>query len=476
MIINLSPFPVLKPILNIVAQQNKRVFLVGGFVRDILLNRPSKDIDIVVEGSGIEFAEKCGTVMKKKVAVFKNFGTAMLRSEGWEIEFVGARKESYRQESRKPTVEEGTLEEDQLRRDFTINALAISLNPEDVGRLVDPFNGMTDLQNKILKTPLEPVQTFSDDPLRMMRAVRFATQLGFTIDNKVENAIRETSHRILGGVVSMERICEELQKIIMTNVPSQGFYLLDRLKLLHRIMPCLEALKNVESIDNRQHKDNFHHSLKVLDNVADKSMNIWLRWAALLHDVGKPATKRFDPKAGWTFHTHEFVGSKMIPKIFGSLKLPLNESMKYVQKLVLLHLRPIVLSQDIVTDSAVRRLLFDAGNDIDDLMLLCRADITSKNEIKVNQYLRNFDIVEEKLRQIEEKDRIRNFQPPISGELIMQHYGLPPCKSVGLIKEVIKEAILEGEIENNYEQAFSFMEKYVAQHRDKLLLPLTKIL
>ncbi len=452
-------------IFNIVSevaeQQGVPAYVIGGYVRDCFLQRPSKDIDIVVQGSGIALAQEVGRRVGSSVAVFKNFGTAMLHCDDMEVEFVGARRESYRSDSRKPIVEDGTLEDDQRRRDFTINALAFSLQKENYGTLVDPFNGVRDLQAGLIRTPLDPDTTYSDDPLRMMRAIRFATQLGFTIVPESLESITRNRERI--QIISAERITDELQKIMAAPKPSVGFVLLDKTKLLLQIFPQLDKLKGVETMEGRGHKDNFYHTLQVLDNVAAKSDNIWLRWAALLHDIAKPATKYYDKVLGWTFHGHEFLGGKMIPSIFKQLRLPLNEKMKYVQKLVQLHLRPIVLSQEEVTDSAVRRLLFDAGDDIDDLMLLCEADITSKNEQTVQRHLRNFQLVREKLVEVEEKDTIRNFQPPITGEIIMEKYNLPPSPPVGEIKEYIKNAILDGVIHNNYDEAYALMERKAAE-------------
>lgn len=440
---------------------NEEAYVIGGYVRDIILQRNDgkKDIDIVVNGSGIELARKVANHdgQDRKVAVYKNFGTAMLHMNGYDIEFVGARKESYRSDSRKPIVENGTLEDDQKRRDFTINTLSISLQEQNFGELVDPFGGYEDIENKIIKTPLAPDQTYSDDPLRMMRAIRFATQLGFHIEENSLNSIAENKDRI--RIISKERIADELNKIILSPKPSLGFKLLFKTGLLHIIFPQMVDLYGVEVIDNKGHKDNFYHTLQVLDNVAEKSNNLWLRWSAILHDIAKPATKRFYPNIGWTFHGHEDKGARMVPSIFKQLKLPLDNKMKYVQKLVRLHLRPIALVKDIVTDAGIRRLLFDAGEDLEDLMVLCEADITSKNEEKVKKYLKNFQLVREKLVDLEERDKVRNFQPPVTGEMIMKTFNIGPCKAIGEIKSEIKEAILEGRIKNDPTEATELMLK-----------------
>ncbi len=484
--------PIFKIVSDAARESGVRAFVIGGYVRDCFLGRPSKDIDIVVEGSGIELAEKVGETVHSTVSVFKNFGTAMLRYHGVEIEFVGARRESYRRNSRKPIVEDGTLEDDQQRRDFTINAMAFSLQKEDYGELIDPFGGIRDLNAGIIRTPLDPDTTYSDDPLRMIRAIRFATKLStperpFTIVPESLESIRRNKDRVT--ILSMERIVEEVNKILVCDTPSIGFKLLDELGLLEYFLPQLTRLKGVETIEGKGHKENFSHTLAVVDNVAKMEKEaiaegkltdyifedneeivrtrtepyLWLRWAALLHDIGKPATKRYDPAIGWTFHGHEVVGARMIPKMFQALKLPLNEKMKYVRKLVSLHLRPIALVTEEVTDSAVRRLLFDAGNDIDDLMLLCNADITSKNPRKVEMLRHNFELVRQKLVEVEAKDALRNWKNPITGEYVMKTFGIGPCKQIGYIKEAVKNAILDGVIPNEFEAADVLMREKAAE-------------
>ncbi len=447
--------PVFSVIANVAANRQVQAFVIGGYVRDLFLKRASHDIDLVVLGNGIAFAEEVAQKLKVKVSVFKNFGTASLKYQNLELEFVGARKESYRTESRKPIVEDGTLEDDQDRRDFTINALAIALDHENFGELIDPFNGIRDLENKLIRTPLEPSITFSDDPLRMMRAVRFAAQLGFSIDPLALEAIKTTRERI--KIVSQERITEELNKIIASPKPSVGFIYLFDTGLLQLIFPQMSALHGVDYINGKAHKDNFYHTLQVLDNIAENTTDLWLRWAAILHDIAKPATKRFEPGHGWTFHGHEDKGARMVPKIFAQLKLPLNEKLKLVQKLVQLHMRPIVLAQEIVSDSAVRRLLFDAGDDLEGLMLLCNADVTTKNEYKVKKYRNNFELVKQKLKDVEARDSIRNWQPPVSGEDIMETFGIKAGREVGIIKSSIRDAILEGEIFNSRPEALKLM-------------------
>ena len=452
--------PIFRQVSQAARELSLESYVIGGYVRDFLLDRGQPvDIDFVAVGSGIALAKKVAAALpgKPQVNVFKNFGTAMVRHEDLQLEFVGARRESYNRDSRKPVVEDGSLEDDQRRRDFTINALALSLNPDDFGRLLDPFGGMEDLDQGIIRTPLEPEATYSDDPLRMIRAIRFAAQLGFRIERDSLNAIARQHARI--RIVSSERIVEELHKILMTDVPSVGLGLLYQTGLLAEFLPELVALQGIQEIEGQRHKDNFWHTLEVVDNIARHTDDLWLRWAALLHDIGKAPTKRFDPKAGWTFHNHELVGSRMVYRIFRRLRLPLNEKMKYVQKLVLMSSRPIILSNDFVTDSAVRRLVFDAGDEIEDLMTLCEADITTKNPKKQQRYLRNFALVRQKMAEVEERDRIRNFQPPVSGETIMETFGLKPSPQIGIIKEAIKEAILEGVIPNEAEAARAFMLK-----------------
>ncbi|MFD2036567.1 CCA tRNA nucleotidyltransferase [Belliella marina] len=453
----LEALPIFKHVGEIADQMGLETYVVGGYVRDLIMGRPCKDLDFVCVGSGISLATRVAESFEKHVplSVFKNFGTAMIKLDEYELEFVGARKESYRLDSRKPLVEDGTLQEDQERRDFTINAMAICLNEARFGELIDPFDGLKDIKRKIIRTPMDPNVTFSDDPLRMMRAIRFATQLKFDIDADTFDGLIKNAERL--GIISGERIIDELNKIVLAETPSYGFKLLFASKLLHQFFPEMVELQGVDSVGDKSHKDNFYHTLQVLDNITLFTKDLWLRWAAIMHDIAKPATKRFNQKVGWTFHGHEDKGARMTPAIFRRLKLPMDERMKYVQKLVRLHLRPISLVSDKVTDSAVRRLLFDAGDDIDDLMKLCRADVTSKNNNRVQRYLANFDRVEQKILEVEEKDHVRNFQPPVSGEEIMSIFGIEPSRIIGELKEDIKEAILEGQIQNNKEEALQLL-------------------
>ena len=449
---------IFKTIMNTSHELNIDSYVVGGFVRDYILNKEiAKDIDILCIGSGINFAINVQNSIDstKKINIYKRFGTAMLKWKDYTVEFVGARKESYSEDSRKPEVKSGTFLDDMNRRDFTINTLAISLNKENYGELIDTFNGIGDLNKGIIKTPTDSDKTFSDDPLRMLRAVRFSSQLNYKIERNTFESIKRNINRI--EILSGERISEELNKILMQDKPSNGFILLDKLNILKTILPELESLKGIEEVEGQTHKDNFYHTLEVVDNISSKTNNIWLRWAALLHDIGKSSTKRFNKEIGWTFHGHEFTGSKMVKQIFNRLKMPLNESMKYVQKIVMMSSRPVIIAKEIVTDSAVRRLIYDAGNSIDDLLTLCEADITTKNKKKFEEYHNNFKIVREKIKKVEEKDNIRNFQPPVTGEIIMKHFKIGPCKEVGIIKDEIKNAILDGEIENDYKSAFNLM-------------------
>jgi|TARA_B110000263_G_scaffold80152_1_gene70095 putative nucleotidyltransferase with HDIG domain len=449
---------IFKTIMNTSHELNIDSYVVGGFVRDYILNKEiAKDIDILCIGSGINFAINVQNSIDstKKINIYKRFGTAMLKWKDYTVEFVGARKESYSEDSRKPEVKSGTFLDDMNRRDFTINTLAISLNKENYGELIDTFNGIGDLNKGIIKTPTDSDKTFSDDPLRMLRAVRFSSQLNYKIERNTFQSIKRNINRI--EILSGERISEELNKILMQDKPSNGFILLDKLNILKTILPELESLKGIEEVEGQTHKDNFYHTLEVVDNISSKTNNIWLRWAALLHDIGKSSTKRFNKEIGWTFHGHEFIGSKMVKQIFNRLKMPLNESMKYVQKIVMMSSRPVIIAKEIVTDSAVRRLIYDAGNSIDDLLTLCEADITTKNKKKFEEYHNNFKIVREKIKKVEEKDNIRNFQPPVTGEIIMKHFKIGPCKEVGIIKDEIKNAILDGEIENDYKSAFNLM-------------------
>ena len=457
---NILTDPIFKLLEESVNEIGLKSYIVGGFVRDLLIKKLDiKDIDIVVVGSGIELAKKVKNKLNKssKIQIYKSYGTAMLKSKNLTLEFVGSRKESYSMKSRNPEISFGTLNEDLERRDFTINSMAISLNRENYGVLIDPFKGIVDLKNQIIKTPLDPIKTFSDDPLRMLRAIRFCSQLNFKIEPNSLRAITQNSERI--SIITNERIVIELNKILESKKPSKGFIILDETGLLEKIIPELNQLKGVEEIEGKTHKENFFHTLEVVDNISKQTNNLWLRWAALLHDIGKPLTKKFNKKVGWTFHGHESVGAKMVYKIFKRLKMPLNEKMKYVQRLVFMSSRPIILSENEVTDAAVRRLVFDSGELLEDLICLCEADITTKNPKRFHQYHENFKIIREKIRTVEERDRVRNFQPPISGKKIMNYFGLKPCKKVGIIKETIKEAILEGEISNKYLDAFNLMKK-----------------